>query len=147
MAYNTVATTYVEALLEPSGGGAETRQRIGEVRSWSDSSSSSNTDISIIGRVDGDNNPLSRTRPSSGEESLTLECYLDLADYPQSQLQKNKTITKIFICEVASTNDLVVYSDCTVASRNRNGSEYNGLVGVSLSITVSGGILEDQAKS
>lgn len=146
MAFNLVATTYIEALLPPSGGGAEVRQRIGEVRSWSDSGGTSSTDISIIGRVDANNKPIARTRAGTGEETVTLECYLDLQDYPQSQLQKDAAVTKIFVSEVGVTNDLVVYSDCTVSSRNRSGTEYNGLVGVSLSISVSGGILENQPK-
>ena len=146
MAFNLVATTYIEAMLAPAGGGAEIRQRIGEVRSWSDSSGSSGTDISIIGRVDANDKPIARTRAGAGEETVTLECYLDLADYPQSQLQKDAVISKILVGEVGVANDLVVYSDCTVSSRNRSGTEYNGLVGVSLTISVSGGILEDQTK-
>lgn len=146
MAYSEVALTYVEAMMAPVGGGAEVRQRIGEVRTWSDSGSTSNQDISVIGRVDANNRPIKRTRAGTSEDSITLECYLDLEDYPQSQMQKGATFSKVFICEVGRANDLVVYSECEIGSRARNGSEYEGLVGVSIAVTVNGGIQEDQPK-
>ncbi len=147
MAYQAVDVTYIEALIPPSGGGASTRQRIGEVRTWGDSSSTSSQDIPIIGRVDAEGNAISRTRNTTGSEQVTLECYFDLADYPQSHLQKGQSVEKIYVCAVGEDNDLIVYSDCEVGSRNRSGSEYNGLVGVSLSITVNGGSLENQPKA
>lgn len=146
MAFKTVDLTFIEALIPPAGGGPSVRQRVGEVRSWTDTSSTSAQDIPVIGRTDANGNAISRSRNTSGSDSVTLECYFDPDDYAQSFLQRGVQVEKLFVSRVGDVNDLVVYNECDVGSRNRNGSEYNGLVGVSLQITVNGGTLENQPK-
>ncbi len=119
------------------------RVRVAEVRGWSDTSASSESDTSIIGNLDSSGKNIKRSTAGSAQNALTLTAYFDTTDTAQLSLRAGKKFFRAFIVE--DDVDRVTYDTCEVLSRNKNGTEIDGLVGMDLSITVNGDINDSPA--
>lgn len=118
------------------------RIRVGELKGWSDTSSATKSDISVIGNLDPNSGKnIKRSRAGSVENQLTIPGYFDPEDAAQKKLVAGYACHKIFVVE--DDIDRVVYNTCEVLSRNKTGTEIDGLVGIDITVTVNGAIDDD----
>lgn len=136
MAYLETGRTHIE--IEPTEGA--TRIRVAEIRGWGDTSAASKTDISIIGNLNASGKNVKRYKAGSVENAQTLTAFYDPTDSSQALLVAGYKFYRAYVVE--DTVDRVIYNDCEVLSRNKNGQEIDGLVGMDLTITVNSDITD-----
>lgn len=118
------------------------RIRVGKMKGWSDTSAASKSEISIIGNLDPNTGKnIKRFRAGSVENSLTLPGYFDPANEAQKKLVAGYSFYKAFVVE--DEIDRVVYTNCEVLTRNKTGTEIDGLVGIDITVTVNGSVDDD----
>ena len=135
----TASNNYVQTGLthvEVDATAGSTRVRVAQARGWADTSAAGKTDISVIGNLNSEGRNVKRFISGSVENGLTMTAFYDKSDANQQLLKPGFKAHAFYI--VHDDVDLIKYNDTEVLSRNKNGQEIDGLVGMDLAITVNG---------